>query len=190
MGCMCCIFFDVFIPGQQIMLLSASIFVEPVCPKCSASTTCLFISSWITILSPVENKSIRLVILLRTEEISSGALSFWLLRTHIFRCSSFRPADVLFVRVFTSIMKLNFFRFSAASALFVFGLSITWLIWIYCVVFSTISQSLRSTIGKFNEDFATSLSSVLDTGSGSIVFCSGVFGFSLLELGLGSLNSE
>ena len=45
-------------------------------------------------------------------------------------------------------------------------------------------------IGKFDEDFATSLSSVLETSSGSIVFWSGVLVFFSLEMGFNSLNSK
>ena len=37
------------IPAHENMLLSASIFINPVCPKCSASTICLFNSSGIKI---------------------------------------------------------------------------------------------------------------------------------------------
>ena len=75
-----------FISGHQNMLLSASIFVETGCPKCNASTIGHFSSSGNTILSPANNNPNRSVISLKTEVKSSGGLSFWLLRTHIFSC--------------------------------------------------------------------------------------------------------
>ena len=75
-----------FISGHQNMVLSASIFVETGCPKCNASATGRFSSSRNTILSPAVNKPNHSVISLKTEKNSSGVLSFWLLRTHIFSC--------------------------------------------------------------------------------------------------------
>ena len=50
---------------HQKILRSASIFVEPGCQKCSASTTCHFISSGTTILSPANSKPNRSVLSLR-----------------------------------------------------------------------------------------------------------------------------
>ena len=116
-----------FIPDHQNILLCASIFAEPGFPKCSASTTVLFSSSGVTILSSVNNKQNRSVTLLKTGQNSLGALFFCLLRTHIFNCNTFGSTEVLCIIVLKSIMELNsaFFKFSSASALFSFGLSIT-----------------------------------------------------------------
>ena len=57
-----------FFPGHQNMLLSLSIFADPGCPKCSASTTALFGLSRITILSAANNRTNRSVISLKTEK--------------------------------------------------------------------------------------------------------------------------
>ena len=115
------------IPDHQNRLLSASIFVEPGCPKCSASTTCFFNSSGITILSPVRNKPNRLISSLKTGENSSGAHSLRLFCKRIFNCNSFRSTKVFWIRFFTSTKKFNsaFLRFSSASATFLLGFSIT-----------------------------------------------------------------
>ena len=67
-----------FIPDHQNLLPSASIFVEPGCPKCNASTTCLLGSSETTILSPANSKPNRLLILLKMGENSTRGLFFCL----------------------------------------------------------------------------------------------------------------
>ena len=93
------------IPDQQNKWLSASIFVEPGCPKCSAS--CLFSSSGNTILSPAISKRNRSVISLKTGENSSGALLFCLFLTHIFICGSFGSAEVSQSLKFNHEVELN-----------------------------------------------------------------------------------
>ena len=44
------------VANPQNIMLSASIFIKPGCPKCTASTTCFFNSWVIRILSPANNK--------------------------------------------------------------------------------------------------------------------------------------
>ena len=104
-----------FISDHQNILPSANIFVEPECPKCNSSTSCFFNSSETTILSPANSKANRSVMSLKTGEISSGAPSLCLFRTHFFSYTSFGSTEVLFIRIFRSIMKLNpaFFKFSS-----------------------------------------------------------------------------
>ena len=101
-----------FIPDHQTILLSASIFVEPRCPKFSASTTCLFSSSGTTILSAANSKRNRLLISLKTKKNSSGALSFRLFLTHIISCNNSGSNEVLWIEVFRSSMKWKSVFFS------------------------------------------------------------------------------
>ena len=64
------------ITDQQNLLLSASIFVEPGCPKYSAFTTCFLNTSGITNLPPAMSKTNLPVSLVKTGENSSGVHSF------------------------------------------------------------------------------------------------------------------
>ena len=91
------------------ILLSASIFEEPGCPKYSESTTDLSSSSGSTTLSPTNNKPNRSVISKKTLEKFSGVLFTWLLETHVFRFFNFWSTAVLSIRVCTSL-KLGFFQ--------------------------------------------------------------------------------
>ena len=54
------------ISAHQNMLRSASIFVDPGCPKCSASTICFFNLSGTTTLSPANRKPNDSVSLVKT----------------------------------------------------------------------------------------------------------------------------
>ena len=109
-----------FNPDYQIYCFFASIFVEPGCPKCSASTTCHSSSSGTTVLSPANSKPNCSVISLKTGDNSSAALSFCLFLTNIFNCSNLGSTEFLWIEVFRSIMKLNsafliFFRLRCSS---------------------------------------------------------------------------
>ena len=109
-------------PDRLNKLLAASVFVQTGCRNCSASTTGFSSSLVISILSPTNRKPTSSVISLKSAERPSVALSFILFLTFIFSCSDFGSTDVLWIRVFKSIIKLNstFFNFSPASAFFVF----------------------------------------------------------------------
>ena len=95
-----------FIPDHQNILLSATIFPESGCRKCSASIACLFSSSRITIFSNANSKQRCSVISLKAGEKSSG-LSLCSFPTHILSCSNFRLTEVLCVTVFKSIKKIE-----------------------------------------------------------------------------------
>ena len=89
-------------------LLSAGIFVEPGCPKCSTHTTCFYFSSYgNTILSLANSKPNRSVILLKTGENFSKILSFCLFLAQMFSCGIFGSIEVLCIRVSKSIKKLG-----------------------------------------------------------------------------------
>ena len=73
------------IPDHLKNLLSASIFVKPGWLKCSASITCHFSSSGVTILSPANKNSRRSLTSQKTWTFFLGPRSFWLLPASYFQ---------------------------------------------------------------------------------------------------------
>ena len=120
------------IPADQNILPSANNFDDPGCPKCSASNHCFLSSSGTTVLSPENSRPKCSENSVKTGENSSGARSFQVFRKQTFSSSSFGSTEVLWIRVFESIMKLSlaFLRFSFASAFTIFGTLIVWFTWI------------------------------------------------------------
>ena len=111
------------IRDHQQMLLSASTFVKPGCPKCSASTTCFFNYSGMKNLSTAKTaKSFG-----KLAENPRKIFGSPFYSKQIFNCNSFGSTEVSWIRVFKSTMKWDsaFLRFSPASAFLGFGLSIT-----------------------------------------------------------------
>ena len=109
----------ILISDLQNLLISARFFLEPSCPKCSASTICFFSSWWTKVFPPKNRQPKRSLSSLNTGENSLGACSFWLLS--IFNCSSFLCVNRGYVFKSTIYLSSEFFEFSYASAFFIFS---------------------------------------------------------------------
>ena len=116
------------IPDRQKRLPFATIFVEPGCRKCSASTACLFGSSGIGILSPAISEQNLSVILLKTGANCSGGFFLPVSQT-CFQLQQFRINRYFMVSDFqvNHNVELDLLQvFCSASGFFIFGFSNTW----------------------------------------------------------------